>query len=63
MLFKKTDRKHLHPYVTLTVGALAVIGAVSVVKCAKSMMRCGCEKVSCMVKDMMGKGKNEMCEQ
>lgn len=63
MLFKRTDHKHVHPYVTLTVGALAVIGAVSVMKCAKGLMRCGCNKVSYMVKDMMGKGNGEMCEQ
>lgn len=62
MFLKKSEHKHLHPYITLTVGALALVGAVSIVKCAKGLMRCGCDKMSCMVKDLMGKCKGDACE-
>lgn len=62
MFLKKSEHKRFHPYFTLTVGTLAIIGAASIVKCAKNVMRCGCDKVTCMVKDVMGKNKNETTE-
>ncbi len=55
MFFKKSDRKSTSPMLVLTVGALAMVGAFSIVKCGKRMMKCGCDKMTGMVKHMMGK--------
>lgn len=57
MLFKKSERRHMNPYVTVAVGTLAVIGMVSIVKCGKKMISCTCDKMSCMVKQIMGKSE------
>ena len=40
----------MNPYVALAVGALAFVGVVSIVKSAKGMIRCGCEKVKSVIK-------------
>jgi hypothetical protein len=45
VFFERSERKRMNPYVAITVGALALVGAVSIVKSAKSMVRCGCEKM------------------
>ena len=39
MFFKKEERKARHPWLTLTVGALAAIGAMSIVSGVKCKMR------------------------
>ena len=59
MLFKKSERNRLHPYVTLTIGALTIIGAASVVRCVKGMMRCGCDRVTKMANEIMGRSACE----
>ncbi len=62
MLFKKSDCKRANPALALTVGALAIVGAMSVVKCGKDMMDCACRRMSSMVKSMLKKKDCEMCE-
>jgi hypothetical protein len=59
MFFKKSEKKHMNPYVAITVGTLAMIGAVSIVKCGKKVVRCACDKMTCMVKQIMGKSEIE----
>ena len=44
MFFGKSEKRR-NPYVTMTVGTLAMIGAVHVVKCVKGASRCVCEKM------------------
>lgn len=60
MLFKKSERK-AHTCMTLAIGALAVIGAVTVVKCGQNMARCASDKVSSMMRGMMTKMDCETC--
>ncbi len=55
MLFGKTERKKGSPAMALTVGALAMIGAFSIVRCTKRMMQCTCDKMTSMVKHVMKK--------
>ena len=62
MFLKKTEHRRLNPYVTMAVGALALVGAVSIVKYTKNMMLSGCDKMSCALRDMTGKESAEMCE-
>ena len=50
MLFRKTEHRRSHPYVALTIGTLAMIGAFSVVKCSKRTVRCAIDKMSCIIK-------------
>lgn len=50
MLFRKTEHKRAHPYVALTIGTLAMIGAFSVVKCTKRTAKCMCDKMTSMFK-------------
>lgn len=50
MIFGRTEQKRMSPYVALAVGALAFVGAVSIVKSAKDMMRCGCEKIKSVIR-------------
>ena len=45
MFFKKAE-KRTHPYVKMTVGTLAAIGAVRVVRCVKRATRCMRSKMS-----------------
>ena len=42
----------MNPYVAVTIGTLAMIGAFSVVKCSKRTVRCVCDKMSSMLKGM-----------
>ena len=48
MLFRKTEHKRSRPYMALTIGTLAMIGAFSVVKCSKRTVRCMCDKMRAM---------------
>ena len=41
----------MHPYVAITIGTLAMIGAFSVVKCTKRAVRRVRDKVTSLVKD------------
>lgn len=60
MFFGRSEHKRMNPYVAFAVGALAFVGAVSLVKSARGMIRCGCDKVKCMVKDIVhGDGECE----
>ena len=52
MFLKKTDKICRHPYMTLFVGTLTLIGAASVVRCAKNMMYMGYDKIVGMTKMM-----------
>lgn len=45
MLFKKSEHRTTHPYVAMTIGTLAMIGAFNVVRCGKRAVRCVCDKV------------------
>ncbi len=59
MFFRRSERKNTNPMLTMTVAALAMVGAFSVVRCTKRMMRCTCNKMTSVVKHMMG---NDGCE-
>jgi hypothetical protein len=50
MLFRRTEHRRMNPYVALTVGTLAMIGAFSVVRCSKRTVRCMCDKMTSMFK-------------
>ena len=50
MLFGKSERRRMNPYVALTIGTLAMIGAFSVVKCTKRTTKCMCDKMTSMFK-------------
>lgn len=63
MLFKKSDCKRASVGMVLTVGALAVVGAMSVVKCGKDMMGCACKKASLVMHNMMHRKECEKCEE
>ncbi len=56
MLFRKSEHKSSHPYVAMTIGTLAMIGAFSVVRCGKRTVKCVCNKMTSMFK---GDCKNE----
>ena len=45
MFFGRSEHKRTNPYVTVTIGALAMIGAFNVVRCAKRSARCMKNKV------------------
>lgn len=62
MFFKKSEHRKMNSYFTLAVGALAVVGAMSLARCAKGMIQCGYEKMSCMMKGVMGKSGREISE-
>ena len=51
MLFRKTEHNRTHPYVTMTIGTLAMIGAFNIVRCAKKTVRCMKNKVTNMFKN------------
>ena len=38
----------MHPYVAITIGTLAMIGAFSVIKCGKRSVRCMRDKMNAM---------------
>lgn len=57
MLFRKTEHRRMNPYVALTIGTLAMIGAFSVVKCGKRTARCMCDKMTSVFKS----DKNSEC--
>ena len=48
MFLRKTEHRSMNPYVAITIGTLAMIGAFSVVKCTKKTVRCVCDKVGAM---------------
>ena len=50
MLFRRSEHRRMNPYVALTVGTLAMIGAFSVVKCGKRTAKCMCDKMTSMFK-------------
>lgn len=35
MILRRSEQRRVNPYVTLTIGALAMIGAFNVVRCTK----------------------------
>ena len=45
MIFGRNEHKRANPYVVLTIGALAMIGAVNVVKCCKNTAKCMKKKI------------------
>ena len=50
MLFGKNDHRRSNPYVAITIGTLAMIGAFSVVRCAKRTVRCASDKMTSIFK-------------
>jgi hypothetical protein len=50
MLFGKTEHRRTHPYAAITIGTLAMIGAFSVVRCAKRTVRCTADKMMSIFK-------------
>ena len=58
MLFNRTERKKGHPALAFTIGALAVVGAISVVNCSKRWV---CDKSRRMVGFVKGMVNGE-CE-
>ena len=50
MLFGKTEHRRSHPYVAITIGTLAMIGAFSVVRRAKRTVKCASDKMTSMFK-------------
>ncbi len=50
MFFKKTERKKHSACVILTIGALAAIGAVSITRCGKQMVKNVTSKVTGLFK-------------
>ncbi len=63
MLFKKSEQKSMRPYLIITVGALAMVGAYSIMRCGKKMVRCTCDKMTNMVKQVVGKAECSLSEQ
>ena len=61
MLFGKTEPRRMNPYVAMTIGTLAMIGAFSVVKCTKRTAKCMCDKMTSMFKDEK-KTECQVCE-
>lgn len=56
MFIRKSEHRSMNPYVAITIGTLAMIGAFSVVKCTKRTVRTFCNKVSGV---FSGKEKND----
>ena len=52
MFLKKSEHRRMNPYVAITIGTLAMIGAFSVVKCSKRTVKCVCDKMGTMFKGM-----------
>lgn len=50
MIFGKNDHRRSNPYVAITIGTLAMIGAFSVVRCAKRTARCVSNKMTSVFK-------------
>jgi hypothetical protein len=50
MFFKKSEHRRTNPYVAITIGTLAMIGAFSVVKCSKKTVKCVSDKMMSMFK-------------
>ena len=48
MFLKKSEHRGMHPYVAITIGTLAMIGAFSVIKCGKRSVRCMRDKMNAM---------------
>jgi hypothetical protein len=48
MFFRKSEHKRAHPYVAMTIGTLAMIGAFNVVRCTKRTVHCMRNKVTNM---------------
>ena len=45
MFFSRNEHKRANPYLVLTVGALAMIGAFNVVRCTKNSIQCVKNKI------------------
>lgn len=56
MFLNKSEHRRMHPYVAITIGTLAMIGAFSVVKCGKRTAKCVCDRMTSM---FTGSHKNE----
>lgn len=46
MFFRKAEHKRTHPYIAMTIGTLAMVGAFNIVRCTKRTVRCMKNKVS-----------------
>ncbi len=52
MLFGKNEKRRGHPGIALTMGALAVVGAVSLVNTSKKWMKEKAKKMTGMFRNM-----------
>ena len=50
MYFRQAEQNKIHPYVIMTIGTLAMIGAFDVVRCVKRSARCVKNKVSVILR-------------
>ena len=57
MFFRKTERKRYGACFILAVGALATVGAITVVRCGKQMV----DDAGCKIKNWLNKDKC-MCQ-
>ena len=48
MLLRRNEKKSLSPWITLIVGTLAGVGAVSIARCGRSWVRCKIRKIEKM---------------
>ncbi len=55
-MFNKCEKKKSVAPVFLTIGALAVIGALSITKCGKKMMCCIKSRINTMMSNIGGEG-------
>ncbi len=54
MLLGNSTSKGTSPMLALVVGTLAMVGAFSIVRCGKKAVRCTCDRMTGMVKGVMG---------
>ena len=62
MFLRKTEHRRMNPYVALTVGTLAMIGAFSVVRCTKRSAKCMCDKMMSFFKGNTADTQCRACE-
>lgn len=48
MFLRKTEHRRNHPYVAMTIGTLAMIGAFNVVRCTKRTLKHMKNKAECV---------------
>jgi hypothetical protein len=54
MFLRKSEHRRTNPYVAMTIGTLAMVGAFHVVRTGKRTIRCVCDKMRSMIKHDKG---------